>query len=142
MSGLAVDDFNQDGRRDLITTRYAQGYAPPTPTPAFDCDLSVLLGNGDGTFTLHRQTSESPLSVLVGDVNNDARPDLVVLRGILGAKQAVVLLGDGEGGFQATSTLTFAPVQTSKTIGITVKGTATRRLTRPSSSTCWRPPTP
>ena len=46
---LAVADINGDGRLDLITAN------------EFSNDVSVLLGNGDGTF-------EAPRSIAVGSI--------------------------------------------------------------------------
>ena len=42
--------------------------------------VSVLLGNGNGTFQAQQTfaTGYGPISVAVGDVNGDGRPDLVV----------------------------------------------------------------
>jgi hypothetical protein len=42
--------------------------------------ISVLLGNGDGTFAadVHYTTGPGPDSLAVGDFNLDGRPDLAV----------------------------------------------------------------
>ena len=42
--------------------------------------VSVLLGNGNGTFQAQQTfaTGTSPSSVAVGDVNGDGKPDIVV----------------------------------------------------------------
>jgi hypothetical protein len=63
--------------------------------------VSVLLGNGNGTFgvPLSFNAGTSPSSVAVGDFNSDGIPDLVV--GSLGGKTVSVLLGNGDGTFQA-----------------------------------------
>ncbi len=85
--GVAVGDFNRDGKPDLAVTNYASG------------TVSVLLGNGNGTFQGHVDyaTGEYPEGVAVGDFNNDGNLDLVV-----GNDQSVsVLLGNGDGTFQA-----------------------------------------
>jgi hypothetical protein len=62
--------------------------------------VSVLLGNGDGTFqpaVSYGSGGQSALSVAIGDVNGDGKPDLVV-----GYSEAIaVLLGNGDGTFQA-----------------------------------------
>jgi hypothetical protein len=66
--------------------------------------LSVLLGNGDGTFQAavsYRSGGTSAASVAVADVNGDGRLDLLVANS--GSSTVGVLLGDGDGTFQAAS---------------------------------------
>jgi hypothetical protein len=70
----ALYDLNGDGHLDFIGVDSSLGA------------VRVALGNGDGTFAPDRvfQVSppedggESDLNVVVGDVNNDGRPDLIV----------------------------------------------------------------
>lgn len=94
-TSVAVGDFNSDGHADL------------TVTNGMSNSLSVLLGNGDGTFQLHVdyetadldvQTASDPSSVVVGDVNNDGKPDLAVVNPY--HNSVSVLLGNGNGTFQ------------------------------------------
>jgi hypothetical protein len=61
--------------------------------------VSVLLGNGDGTFQSARliPTGSIPDSVAVGDVSGDGLLDLIVSGGTVR-----VLLGNGDGSFQTT----------------------------------------
>jgi hypothetical protein len=64
---VAVGDFNGDGKLDLVTSIYVNG------------GVSVLLGNGDGTFQPHIDYStggDSPW-IAVGDFNGDGKLDLV-----------------------------------------------------------------
>jgi hypothetical protein len=83
--GVAVGDFNQDGIPDLVVANSGAG------------TVSILLGNGDGTFRPSREygAGVDTLSVAVGDFNGDGKPDLVVANnGGFG-----VLLGNGDGTF-------------------------------------------
>src|SRR5439155_10910288 len=60
--------------------------------------VSVLLGNGDGTFgpKLDYGAGNSPVSVAIGDLNRDGRPDLVAAN--YGSNTVSVLLNIGLGG--------------------------------------------
>jgi hypothetical protein len=61
--GIAVGDFNGDGKPDLVTSNFNT--------------VSVLLGNGDSTFQKHVAYLAGFASVAVGDFNSDGAPDLV-----------------------------------------------------------------
>src|SRR5881628_2469498 len=90
---VAVGDFNGDGRLDLAVTNASSYDVPGT--------VSVLLGNGDGTFqsALSFAAGSDARSVAVGDFNGDGRPDLAVANaGYPGTVS--VLLGNGDGTFQ------------------------------------------
>jgi len=85
---VAVGDFNGDGKLDLAVVDYDTGV------------VSVLLGNGDGTFQpqVEYATGTSPRGVAVGDFNGDGKLDLVVANS--GDNDVSVLLGNGDGTFQ------------------------------------------
>jgi hypothetical protein len=68
---IAVGDLNGDGRLDVALTETGSSTANR---------VSVLMGNGDGTFlppTLY-EVGYWPESVQIGDVNQDGWPDLTV----------------------------------------------------------------
>lgn len=84
---IVVGDFNRDGIADLATASFQSS------------DVSVLLGNGDGTFRpAVSYAAQSRLhQVQAGDFNGDGKLDLAVL----GESGVSVLLGNGDGTFQA-----------------------------------------
>ena len=83
-------DFNNDGRPDLVTT--------------INDKLSVLLNDGNGGFEPARTFVPGGFTVAAADVDVDGRADLVVSAGFENAFK--VLLGNGDGTFVVTSTLT------------------------------------
>ncbi len=97
-AAMTVGDFNGDGIPDLAVTGY----------DSVNGTVSVLLGNGDGTFQAARNfpAGADPASVAVGDFNGDGIPDLVVANdGITGGTPGVsVLLGNGDGAFTPAQT--------------------------------------
>ncbi len=86
---LAVADFDGDGNLDIVVANLV----PST--------VSVYLGNGDGTFQtpVDSNTTLGSYLVVVGDFNNDKKPDLA----ISDPPYISVLLGNGDGTFQVPS---------------------------------------
>src|SRR6266581_1323805 len=92
-AGVAVGDFNGDGKPDLAVANLN------------DNTLSVLLGNGDGTFQAPQTfagVGTKPYFVAVGDFNRDGKPDLVITNHL--GNTVTVLLGNGDGTFQPAQT--------------------------------------
>lgn len=92
----AAADVNGDGSLDLVvanTGQYAGGNT-----------VSILLGNGDGTFQQRTDygTGVSPFDVAVADLNGDGKLDLATANA--DSNSASVLLGNGDGTFQAQAT--------------------------------------
>src|SRR5206468_4724822 len=79
--------------------------------------VSVLLGNGDGSFGLKTDfaTGSSPYSVAIGDLNGDGKPDLVVPN--FGSNTVSVLLGSGNGSFGVKTDFGTGALPTSVAIG-------------------------
>src|SRR5579863_2592676 len=81
---MAGGDFNGDGKPDLVAI--------------YSSMVSVLLGDGDGTFQPHVDyaTGSFPHSLVVGDFNRDGHADIVTSS----LNYISVLLGNGDGTFQ------------------------------------------
>jgi len=100
--GIAIADFNGDGKPDITVANSGSG------------NVSILLGNGDGTFQAAVNFDAgmaSPSSVAVGDFNRDGKLDVVAFQpgntnpaNILPGAVAV-LVGNGDGTFQTAKTL-------------------------------------
>jgi hypothetical protein len=106
---VAVGDFNHDGIPDLATANNT------------DNTVSVLLGNGDGTFRNDPngplQVGGFPSSVAVGDFNRDGVPDLAVANS--NDNTVSVLLGNGDSGgtFQAATSYPAGPFPSAVAVG-------------------------
>ncbi len=86
---IVVADFNGDGKPDLAIADFNSG------------DVSILLGNGNGTF----QTAVSygagtrPISIATGDFNGDGILDLAIANNASSGTVSI-LLGQGNGTFK------------------------------------------
>ncbi len=102
---VAIADFNKDTHPDLVVANQTDG------------TLSILFGNGDGTFQTVASTcsapscfvlpgvtvgtattAASPSAVATGDFNNDGNVDIAVTD--IANSRVLVLLGNGDGTFQ------------------------------------------
>jgi hypothetical protein len=103
---VALADLNGDGILDIVS---ANGFSPTG-----DGGVSVLLGNGDGTFkpAMKIAAGGSPTMVVVGDFNNDGIPDIAVSNSpspdlpvpVVGGppvNSVSIYFGNGDGTFKA-----------------------------------------
>jgi predicted NUDIX family NTP pyrophosphohydrolase len=88
---VAADDFDGDSRTDLAIANYDSG------------DVSVLLGEGDGSFgaATSYDAGDLPTSIAVGEFNGDADPDLAIANA--GDDSVSVLLGTQGASFGAAT---------------------------------------
>ncbi|MGZ4898330.1 MAG: FG-GAP repeat domain-containing protein, partial [Candidatus Angelobacter sp.] len=95
---LAAVDLNKDGEMDLVVANNQADAAH---------SISILMGNGDGTFQTHRDISGGPFpnSITSGDFNHDGNQDIVT-SSASPANAVFVNLGDGKGGVLAQKTTT------------------------------------
>ena len=98
-------DFNGDGKLDIATANH------------YGNSISILLGNGDGTFktNVDYETDFLDDSIAVGDFNGDGKLDLAVGTDV---GTVDVLLGNGDGTFQPF--LSFGPGRNLAFVSLTV----------------------
>ena len=99
---VVAADFNHDGKADLAVVNSSSG------------TVSILLGNGDGTFTTGTAltTGLDPVSAVAGDFNGDGKLDLAVVANDDvdcddGSKcsEIDIFLGNGDGTFTSGTTV-------------------------------------
>ncbi len=100
--GVATADVNGDGKPDLIVTNYGG-------ESNLDGTVSVLFGNGNGTFqpaVLYDSGAQNANGVTVADANGDGIPDVLVANRCVSCSSGVlsVLFGNGNGTFQPAVT--------------------------------------
>jgi len=93
--GIAADDFNADGKLDIATANFSSN------------DVSILLGNADGTFqpAVSYPVDTAPFLVMVADFNGDGHLDILTANQGNSTTCRVcsvsILLGNGDGTFQS-----------------------------------------
>jgi hypothetical protein len=102
--GIGLADLNGDNKLDLATVNNAHN------------DISVALGDGRGGFAPAPRSpfavGPSPYPLMIGDINNDGRLDIVSNATATGPNRAellpmsralTLLLNDGQGGFRRSA---------------------------------------
>ncbi|PYV23067.1 MAG: hypothetical protein DMG24_14955 [Acidobacteria bacterium] len=111
--GVAAADFNGDGKLDLVSVGEA--------FESLDGGVSILLGDGDGTFQAHMDysTGVAPVFVATGDSNGDGALDLALVKNGFGqaAPRASVLLGKSDGTFGSLFDFSVGTSPTSLALG-------------------------
>jgi hypothetical protein len=89
--GMLSADFNGDGKLDLAVANVGSN------------TVSILLGNGDGTFQpqVVYQVGALPSGIVAADLNGDGKLDLVVANS--SSNTVSILLGNGDGTFTGTA---------------------------------------
>lgn len=92
---ISIADVNGDGKLDVVYNAWGS-----SPQP----EVTVLLGNGDGTLRAPIVSASTslyslPLETIVGDFNGDGEPDLISTASGSG-DGLYLLLGNGDGTFQ------------------------------------------
>ncbi|NLF26067.1 MAG: hypothetical protein GX589_10485, partial [Deltaproteobacteria bacterium] len=104
---VTLGDLNGDGVLDIVSANHELS------------KLSVLIGNGDGTFgaRTHLSAGNFPTSVVLGDLNGDSILDLVTVVGTSSTSSATVRIGKGDGTFSAATTIELGGGPSSVSLG-------------------------
>jgi hypothetical protein len=103
--GVAVGDFNNDGKPDLVISNSVNN------------DVTMYLGNGDGTFQAGKSyaVGSEPFRLAVGDFNRDGKLDIVTAN--QGSNNVSLLLGNGNGAFQTAQNFAAGTAATAVAVG-------------------------
>ncbi len=85
---IRVHDLNGDGALDLAIASNG---------------VTIMLGNGDGTFQTKGSFPSGGGDLAVGDFDGDAIPDIAQVKGSFPVAMIGILLGNGDGSFQLPS---------------------------------------
>ena len=113
---VTIGDFNKDGHVDLVVANNS-GY-----WPAGSSSVSLLLGNGNGTFNAKQDFllgyySGEQVQIKACDINGDGSLDLVIAVNAWSEPGATIVLGNGDGTFQSPQNLSDVTRVTSLAVG-------------------------
>ena len=102
---VAIDDLNGDGKADIAVVNLTSN------------NVSILLGNGDGSFGTKTDfaVGTQPFFIAIGDFNGDGKADLAVANSI--SNNISILLGNGAGSFGAVTNIAVGSYPSSVAIG-------------------------
>jgi uncharacterized repeat protein (TIGR01451 family) len=100
LNNIYLADVNGDGKADLVTPNSAAN------------TISVLLGNGDGTFQPKSDyaVGANPVAITIADFNQDGKPDLAVANQSY-SRYLSILLNRGDGTFSSATNIAMPPGQ-------------------------------
>jgi type II secretory pathway component GspD/PulD (secretin) len=124
---MVTSDFNLDGKVDLAIVNRTTN------------NLTILLGNGDGTFTEATGSpitvGKTPVAIASADFNGDSKPDLAVLN--QGDNSVSILLNNGDATFAAAPNSPLATGQSPTGIAVAdfaANGNVDIAVTSPSTN--------
>jgi hypothetical protein len=105
-TGVVAGDFNGDGKMDLavVSTCGSSTQCFPQAAPQGPGSVTILLGNGDGTFSVSSAqltTGNIPYAIATADLNGDGILDLVVANS--SSNTLSIFMGNGDGTFTPTT---------------------------------------
>jgi hypothetical protein len=102
---IAATDLNSDGKLDLVVMHSIACFTAPCRAAR---SITVLLGNGNGTFQTPREidVGTGPNAMAVGDFNRDGIKDVAIGGG---NTELSILLGVGDGTFVRQPVVTLVP---------------------------------
>jgi hypothetical protein len=93
VTDIAINDVNGDGQKDIVAPNFYNG------------NVSVIVTGANGTLgpSVNYYAGNGPQNVHLGDLNNDAKPDIIVSN--TSANQFNVLMNRGLGRFAGASSI-------------------------------------